>query len=73
MWNQIKSFFSGSETIAWARIQVFLGGLAALITYFDPGLLAPVLPAGWLPWVVFANGIATEYLRRRNDPDMAAK
>lgn len=68
MWADIKKFFSGSETIAWARTQVAIGGLAALITYFDPDLLAPILPAGWLPWVVFANGVATEYLRRRNDP-----
>ena len=70
MWSRIKSFFSGSETIFWARLQVLLGALAGAVVFFDPGLLAPVLPADWLPWVVFANGIATEYLRRRRAPDL---
>lgn len=73
MWESIKAFFSGSETIFWARLQVLIGAIAAAIVYFDPGLLAPVLPAGWLPWVVLANGVATEYLRRRNDPELGAK
>lgn len=70
MWTKIKSFFSGSETIFWARLQVFLGGLAGLILFVDPQLLAPVIPAGWLPWVMLANGLATEYLRRRRDPEL---
>lgn len=65
MWSRIKTFFKHSETIFWARLQMVIGAIAAIIVYFDPGLLAPVLPAGWLPWVVVANGIATEYLRRR--------
>ena len=65
MWSRIKTFFKHSETIFWARLQMVIGAVAAIIVYFDPGLLAPVLPAGWLPWVVVANGIATEYLRRR--------
>lgn len=73
MWERIKNFFSGSETIFWARLQVLIGAVAAAIVYFDPGLLAPVLPAGWLPWVVLANGVATEFLRRRNDPELGAK
>lgn len=70
MWNRIRSFFGDSETIFWARVQVLLGAVAGAITYFDPGLLAPVLPADWLPWVVFANGLATEYLRKRRDPTL---
>lgn len=70
MWERIKTFFADSEVIFWARLQLVLGGLAATITYFDPGLLAPILPAEWLPWVVFANGIATEYLRRRRATDL---
>ena len=70
MWSRIKAFFKGSETIFWARLQVFLGGLAGVVVFFDPSLLSPVLPADWLPWVVFANGIATEYLRRRRADDL---
>lgn len=70
MWERIKTFFADSEVIFWARLQLALGGLAAAVTYFDPGLLAPILPVEWLPWVVFANGIATEYLRRRRATDL---
>lgn len=70
MWNRIKSFFGDSETIFWARLQVAFGALAAAVTYFDPSLLAPILPAEWLPWLVFANGLATEYLRRRRATDL---
>lgn len=70
MWSAIKSFFKDSETIFYARLQMFLGGLAAIITYFDPQMLAPVLPVEWLPWVIIANGIATEYLRRRRADDL---
>lgn len=73
MWERIKNFFGDSETIFWARVQVAIGAIAAAVTYFEPSLLAPVLPAGWLPWVVVANGLATEYLRRRRDPDMAPR
>ncbi len=67
MWNRIKALFSGSETIFWARLQMALGALAAAVTFFDPQLLAPILPGEWLPWAIVANGIATEYLRRRRD------
>jgi hypothetical protein len=67
MWERIKAFFGDSEVIFWARLQLLLGTVAAAVTYFDPGLLAPVLPAEWLPWAIVANGVATEYLRRRRD------
>ena len=67
MWTHIKAFFGNSETIFWARVQTVVGSVAAAVTFFDPSLLAPVLPADWLPWAIVANGIATEYLRRRRD------
>lgn len=65
MWRKITAFFKHSETIFWARLQVALGALAAIITYVQPEVLAPIMPEGWLPWAVVVNGIATEYLRRR--------
>ncbi len=70
MWMRIKRFFRDSETIAWARLQLFFGALAAVLTYVDPAVLRPVLPPEWLPWLLVANGIATEYLRRRRDETM---
>lgn len=70
MWQRIKKFFSESETIFWARLQTFLGIVAAIVTYVDPAVLQPVLPAEWFPLLVLANGIFTEYLRRRRAEDL---
>lgn len=70
MWERIKSFFRGSETLAWARLQVAIGSVAGVVTYVDPSLLAGVLPAEWFPWVLLLNGLATEYLRRRRADDL---
>lgn len=67
MWTRIKRFFKGSETIAWARLQLLLGAIAAALTYVDPAVLRPILPPEWLPWLLVLNGLATEYLRRRRD------
>ena len=71
MWQRIKAFFADSETIAWARIQAALGFAALALTYIDPSVLAPVIgDAKWFPWLVLANGVATEFLRRRRADDL---
>lgn len=71
MWAKLKSWVSHSETIAWARIQAALGIIALALTYVDPSVLAPLLgDVTWFPWLVVANGIATEYLRRRRADDL---
>jgi len=67
MWNRIKAFFRDSETIFWARLQAFLGVAGAAVTYVDPSVLQPVLPPEWFPWLLVANGLLTEYLRRRRE------
>lgn len=69
MWDRIKTFFRDSETIFWARLQVFVGLAAQVVTFVDPSVLAPVLPADWLPWALVLNGVGTEYLRRRREPE----
>jgi hypothetical protein len=33
-------------------------------------VIAPVLPAEWFPYLVTANGVLTEYLRRRRAEDL---
>jgi hypothetical protein len=73
MWNRIKAFFSDSETIAWARIQAALGTVALILTYVEPTVLAPIIPSEWFPAFLVANGIATEFLRRRRDPALFAR
>lgn len=70
MWKKIKEFFSDSETIFWARLQAAVGIVAVIVTYVDPGYLAPFLPPEWFPWLVLANGVLTEYLRRQRDPEL---
>lgn len=70
MWNRIKAFFADSETIFWARLQVVLGMIAIAVTYVDPAVLQPVIPPAWFPVLVLANGVFTEYLRRRRAKDM---
>jgi hypothetical protein len=71
MWQRIKNWFHDSETLAWARLQSVLGFAALALTYIDPSVLAPVIgDARWFPWLVLANGLATEFLRRRRASDL---
>lgn len=65
MWKRIKFYFRDSETIFWARLQTLLGSLAMMTTYTDSSLITGVLPSEALPWFLFINGLATEFLRRR--------
>lgn len=70
MIQKIKEFCRYSETIFWARLQMLIGAAAVAVTYVDPAVFQPVLGAQWFPWFLVANGLATEYLRRRRDEDM---
>lgn len=71
MWSKLKAWFYHSETIAWARTQSALGFLALVLTYVDPAVMSPLIgDVAWFPWLVLANGIATEYLRRRRATDL---
>lgn len=70
MWSRIKAFFADSETIFWARLQAAIGVVAGIVTYVEPQVLAPIIPGEWFPAFLVANGIATEYLRRRRADDL---
>lgn len=67
MWQRIKRFFKDSETIFWARLQAALGVIGAVVTYVDPTVLQPIIPDQYFPWLLVANGLLTEYLRRRRE------
>ncbi|WP_011580579.1 MULTISPECIES: hypothetical protein [Chelativorans] len=69
MWQRIRDFFRDSETLAWARLQMILGVLLEVITTVDPYLFAPVF-GDYFPWFLVANGLITEYLRRRRADDL---
>lgn len=67
LWTRVKNWFKDSETLFWARLQVFVGILIEVVAMTD---LSPVLPPAWIPiWFIF-SGVLTEILRRRRDPDM---
>ncbi|MVB00039.1 hypothetical protein GN330_22570 [Nitratireductor sp. CAU 1489] len=70
MWQRIKRYFRDSETLFWARFQAVLGVVAGIITYVEPEVLAPLMPAEWFPYFLVVNGILTEYLRRRRASDL---
>lgn len=70
MWDKIKHFFKSSETIFWARLNALLGALATAATFVDPSLLQELLTPRTFAIYVLVNGIATEYMRRRRDPNM---
>lgn len=70
MWQWIKSFFRDSETLFLARLQMFIGVAAELLTFVPAELWAPVLPPRWFSLFLLINGIATEYLRRRRADDL---
>jgi hypothetical protein len=67
MWQRVKAFFKDSETIAWARTQAALGIVAGIVTYVDPAVLQPIIPDRYFPLLLVANGVLTEYLRRRRE------
>lgn len=70
MWAKLRNWFRDSETIFFARLQAFLGIVAGIVTYVQPEVLAPIIPADWFPWFLVVNGLLTEWLRRRRDEDM---
>ena len=70
MWEKIKKFFYDSETVFFARFQMFIGAVAVALTYVNPSILEPIIGDSYFPWFLALNGIATEYLRRRREDEM---
>jgi hypothetical protein len=62
MINGIKNWFWRSETILWARLQMFVGAVWTVLSVSD---LSPVLDPKWLTYWLIFSGIVTELLRRR--------
>ncbi len=61
-WNWMRS----SGTIAWARLQVAIGALIAVLSVTDVSPL-PFFKnhPDWLLYWMIINGFLTEYIRRR--------
>lgn len=73
MWDKIKSTFLYSETIFMARLQTFAGVVIAVFLTFDPSLFQGYVPPKWVPIYLLAFGVALEYARKRNDPNLGQK
>lgn len=67
---KIKNFFLWSETIFLARLQMFAGIVMGAFLALDPGLFQAYIPTQYVPLYLLAVGVATEYARRRNAPDL---
>lgn len=67
MWAKFNSWFKDSETIVWARVQMFVGALWIAASSTD---LSPIFPSKYLPVWLVISGAITEYLRRRRDPNL---
>lgn len=69
MWARIVTFFKDSEVIFLARLQVVMSLVGAVAVSFDWSPLAtgtmPTRQQYTLCGILFAQGLATEYARRR--------
>lgn len=70
MWQRIRKFFKDSEVLFWARVQALIGFIGSVTAIIDPMLLEPLLSPKGLALYMLANGLLTEYLRRRRDEEM---
>lgn len=70
MWQRIKKFFAGSETIFLARLQAFVGVVLTVVSTFDPSLLAPVIGNKWFGPFLLGWGILAEGARRYRAKDL---
>lgn len=62
MINGVFNWFWRSETIAWARLQMFVGIVWTVLSATD---LSPLLDPKWLTYWLIFSGVVTELLRRR--------
>jgi hypothetical protein len=67
MWARIRQWFHDSETIFWARLQMFVGVVWTTLVSVD---LAPLLPAKYLTVWLVISGVVTELARRSRAVDL---
>lgn len=69
-WDNTKAFFKRSETIFYARLQVLSGFFLAVFSGIDWTTVTMNLQNAkqslYIAAGLVANGVITEYLRRRN-------
>lgn len=65
-----ERYFKDSETILWARLQMVIAAVIAVLATIDPMLFASYIPTGWLPIYIFISGVITEIARRLRAKDL---
>lgn len=72
MWPRIQHWFRDSETLFWARLQMFIGAAWALLltTPLAPFLAISDIDAKWIAFVVAIQGLITEIARRNRATDL---
>lgn len=69
MRERIKKFFKDSETIFWARFQMFMSAVIAVLATIDPNMFTSYVPAAYVPIYLFVSGLITEIARRMRETD----
>lgn len=67
LWQRVKRFFSDSETIFLARLQVLAGVLWNVLPTIDPMLFQSLIGARWFGVFLIVWGIIAEIARRRRE------
>lgn len=71
MLDKITGWATGIHTIVWARLQMFIGAVWAVLSVTD---ITPLLNAAglgkYVPFALFAMGLITELVRRYKAEDL---
>lgn len=70
MWSKVKAFFSDSETIFLARLQMIAGIVWSVLPTIDPALFQSMIGERWFGVFLIVWGVVTEIARRRRATDL---
>ena len=70
MWSKVKAFFSDSEVIFLARLQMIAGIVWSVLPTIDPTLFQSLVGDRWFGVFLIVWGVVTEIARRRRATDL---
>ena len=74
-WQRVLKWCKDSETLVWARLQMILGAVVAVVMGLlaDPSIneaIKSILNPDYVPYYVIVFGLLTEVLRRYRATDL---
>ena len=60
-WDKLWTWFNNSGTILWARLQLVVGAIWAVLLTSD---LSPIISGKWLTYWLIFSGVISELVRR---------